>query len=1222
MPNPCIEEHAPHLRDRFNELVKGGMSEREAGRKAAMEDFAKLNNELNAFKKSIGIKLSKEQEAGYKEPDNSAKIKEITDTYNAKIEEAKEKYPKEETTTKVEQPTVSETEGKSDVVVDKASNVGGDVESKKVGNFTADISDAKNNIEDKVASIDANMKKYGVTNDASKSLMKRAIEKVDGISVNNVFDLAQKIAKNDNKPILIEHIAEAIQYEVGRTEAEKDAFNISLDDIKETILSQNKEYFPANKERMEEIGITEKSYIERKNKLKKIKHSYESLPDKSKTLVNQFVKRYYDTIVEDAKLSADEYLELIGGIVKGKEIEDVAENIQNAIRVVDDKEAIQLSKLPQVEKPLLNRDNTEEALKRFSSNELSEIPVFSKAKVEQMVADGLKKNKEVRLNTFFAELYDLPEKVKTVVLNKDNSVSFLDKNDKAVKGTLSKGEFIDLAFKIGNAQHKSAYEISRLYHEAKADGSNPELIKAVEYLIGKEQSLKETTKAETPTPKGNTSNVGGEKAETKTEPIKNEEAQVTQDTNQKEKTNIADEGTTEDGKEAGEPFVEGKRTILSHRGLQEVAIEFGFGDVTSRELKTDPQLFKDAQNKVDGWVEKGEYPQQITKLVEKAENAEVLTDEQRVILQQHIANVRGEMSNMDINAPGYDVKLSELNRLIRAGEATRSAAGAALRVPYMASVPNDLPTMLVEEMNISGVPELTPTQKATVQKEYSDISAAEKAYQQKIEALEAEKVLEISTTGAHASNNITTYGSYITNSHSGTGSINVAFNARAVNGDENIAAWFGRGKVRLGTTSFEKGILEILGNTSGTVTIQPAAAAGTWTMTLPTNDGDAGQYLQTNGSGVTSWATSSAGWGTTGTVATATGPMTLALAGNSFIWNDPTEGDLLSVNPSTFISTLQGSDGNYTSLISLNGNGTASNFNIFTSSGLNDVSIKGNPTTEQISLTAPQGIAFSASSSPTPDASSIVDIQSTTKGLLIPRMTETQRDAITSPATGLQIFQTDVSLGLKYYTGASWVPVGTGDFIALSGTSTLSGPTVINMGGNNIEISDASNTGVISFIPNVGQSEMVLDGSGKTFTATVANGYFFNTGNVQMNAYGAGAATFDASGNISSVSDEWLKDIQGNYGVGLNQLLKVNPIVYKWKPVSKMETAHSYIGFSAQNIRDVLGGNAVGVNKEGYLSIQDRAIMAAMVNSIKELKDLNDKQQNEINDLKKALQNK
>jgi hypothetical protein len=49
------------------------------------------------------------------------------------------------------------------------------------------------------------------------------------------------------------------------------------------------------------------------------------------------------------------------------------------------------------------------------------------------------------------------------------------------------------------------------------------------------------------------------------------------------------------------------------------------------------------------------------------------------------------------------------------------------------------------------------------------------------------------------------------------------------------------------------------GITSGTITIQPANAAGTWTWTLPANDGDANQVLQTNGSGVTSWATPSGG---------------------------------------------------------------------------------------------------------------------------------------------------------------------------------------------------------------------------------------------------------------------------------------------------------------------------------------------------------------------------
>ncbi|MDN3658610.1 hypothetical protein QWZ08_23395, partial [Ferruginibacter paludis] len=40
----------------------------------------------------------------------------------------------------------------------------------------------------------------------------------------------------------------------------------------------------------------------------------------------------------------------------------------------------------------------------------------------------------------------------------------------------------------------------------------------------------------------------------------------------------------------------------------------------------------------------------------------------------------------------------------------------------------------------------------------------------------------------------------------------------------------------------------------------------------------------------------------------------------------------------------------------------------------------------------------------TPDASAMVDIKSTAKGFLLPRMTTTQQNAIPSPATGLLIF--------------------------------------------------------------------------------------------------------------------------------------------------------------------------------------------------------------------------
>ena len=41
-------------------------------------------------------------------------------------------------------------------------------------------------------------------------------------------------------------------------------------------------------------------------------------------------------------------------------------------------------------------------------------------------------------------------------------------------------------------------------------------------------------------------------------------------------------------------------------------------------------------------------------------------------------------------------------------------------------------------------------------------------------------------------------------------------------------------------------------------------------------------------------------------------------------------------------------------------------------------------------------------------------------GLLVPRMTQTQRDAISPAATGLMIYQTDGTAGFYYYNGSSW----------------------------------------------------------------------------------------------------------------------------------------------------------------------------------------------------------
>jgi len=56
-----------------------------------------------------------------------------------------------------------------------------------------------------------------------------------------------------------------------------------------------------------------------------------------------------------------------------------------------------------------------------------------------------------------------------------------------------------------------------------------------------------------------------------------------------------------------------------------------------------------------------------------------------------------------------------------------------------------------------------------------------------------------------------------------------------------------------------------------------------------------------------------------------------------------------------------------------------------------------------------------------PDGSAMLDVKSTNTGVLAPRLTQNQRDAIATPATGLMIFQTDKTPGFYYYNGANWV---------------------------------------------------------------------------------------------------------------------------------------------------------------------------------------------------------
>jgi hypothetical protein len=187
------------------------------------------------------------------------------------------------------------------------------------------------------------------------------------------------------------------------------------------------------------------------------------------------------------------------------------------------------------------------------------------------------------------------------------------------------------------------------------------------------------------------------------------------------------------------------------------------------------------------------------------------------------------------------------------------------------------------------------------------------------------------------------------------------------------------------------------------------------------------------------------------------------------------------------------------------------------------------------------------------------------------------------------------------------VGIGTGT-AAPSNGAIISGTTLINTtvdSGYKLDISGSLRATTSAYLATT---------SGSVGIGTISpSAQLHTTSTVRFANFGAGTATFDASGNLSSVSDERLKDVQGGYNGGLDEIHHIVPIVYKWNVQSGNETEHNYIGFSAQNIQEALGEEAIGVGKDGYLSIQDRAIIATLVNAVQTLANKIDYLENQLN---------
>jgi hypothetical protein len=93
------------------------------------------------------------------------------------------------------------------------------------------------------------------------------------------------------------------------------------------------------------------------------------------------------------------------------------------------------------------------------------------------------------------------------------------------------------------------------------------------------------------------------------------------------------------------------------------------------------------------------------------------------------------------------------------------------------------------------------------------------------------------------------------------------------------------------------------------------------------------------------------------------------------------------------------------------------------------------------------GVAISTTGAPPHDAA-LLDVSGDSGGVLLPRLTESQRDAISSPAEGLLIYNT-TTRRLNYYDGSGWkVLCGTPDPLSFIGSITASDGVCVSTSGN------------------------------------------------------------------------------------------------------------------------------------------------------------------------------
>ncbi len=300
-----------------------------------------------------------------------------------------------------------------------------------------------------------------------------------------------------------------------------------------------------------------------------------------------------------------------------------------------------------------------------------------------------------------------------------------------------------------------------------------------------------------------------------------------------------------------------------------------------------------------------------------------------------------------------------------------------------------------------------------------------------------------------------------------------------------------------------------------------------------------------------------------------------------------------------------------------------------------------------------------------PNASAVLDISATAKGVLIPRLTSAQRLAIVTPATGLLVFET-VTNQFMYFDGTIWRPLladatgwkttgnagtiatanfaGTTDLVdfvfrtnnvnrarikangqvGINVTNPFAQLDVFSIGTADTIVFRARNNSSLGTICQIGSIELFKD-----FSNTIDFNNGVNSAQFSINLANNGTRdlqlAFDDAGKPGTstwtvISDERLKSDIHPFKDGLETLTKIKPVYYKYNGMASTPKDEYFVGVLAQELKEVTPymvstfeytPNPRDLDtRETYFDVNNGALTYILVNAVKELDEKYEKLKN------------